>query len=155
MKKTICFSSDTCHLAEVRAEVRAFLGRHGFDECATELMVLALDEACTNVIRHAYAHERKPVRLEMTALRGLVRFVLRDYGRTCDPAKIKSRELEDIRPGGLGVHIIKQAFDSVTYSPQPRGTRLVLEKKRIRETHGAGTVGTAAGAPGPDIAPGT
>ena len=130
MKKTICFSSDTCHLAKVRAEVRAFLGRNGFDECATELMVLALDEACTNVIRHAYAHACKPVRLEMTAPRGLVRFVLRDYGRSCDPEKIKGRELGDIRPGGLGVHIIRQAFDSVTYSPQPKGTRLVLEKKR-------------------------
>ena len=66
----------------------------------------------------------------MTALTRLVRFVLRDYGRSCDPAKIKSRELEDIRPGGLGVHIIKQAFDSVIYTPQPRGTRLVLEKKK-------------------------
>ena len=126
----ICFSSDTCHLADVRKEVRAFLLRNGFEECAAELMVLALDEACTNVIRHAYSHECKPVRLEMTSLRGLVRFVLRDYGRTCDPAKIKSRKLEDIRPGGLGVHIIKQAFDTVTYSPQPKGTRLVLEKMR-------------------------
>ncbi|MFA7234162.1 MAG: ATP-binding protein [Terrimicrobiaceae bacterium] len=126
----ICFPSDARHLAEVRRDVRAFLVRNGFDECATELMVLALDEACTNVIRHAYAHECRPVRLEMTGLRGLVRFVLRDYGHPCDPAKIKSRKLEDIRPGGLGVHIIKQAFDKVTYSPQAKGTRLVLEKKR-------------------------
>jgi len=130
MKKTIRFSSDTCHLADVRKEVRVFLAKNGFDDCAASLMVLALDEACTNVIRHAYAHERKPVRLEMTALRALVRFVLRDYGRSCDPSKIKSRALEDIRPGGLGVHIIKQAFDSVTYLPQPKGTRLVLEKRR-------------------------
>jgi len=134
MKKTIRFSSDTCHLADVRREARAFLAENGFDDCATELMVLALDEACTNVIRHAYAHERKPVRLEMTGLRGLVRLVLRDYGRKCDPAKIKGRKLEDIRPGGLGVHIIKQAFDTVTYSPQAKGTRLVLEKKRPPQT---------------------
>ena len=126
----ICFSSDPCHLANVRSEVRAFLAANGFDDCATELMVLALDEACTNVIRHAYAHACKPVRLEMTAPRGLVRFVLRDYGRSCDPEKIKGRELGDIRPGGLGVHIIRQAFDSVTYSPQSKGTRLELEKKR-------------------------
>ena len=130
MKKRICFSSDTRHLAKVRGEARAFLGKNGFDDCATELMVLALDEACTNVIRHAYAGECRPVRLEMTALRGLVRFVLRDYGRSCDPKKIKSRALDDIRPGGLGVHIIRQAFDKVTYSPQARGTRLILEKKR-------------------------
>ena len=93
-------------------------------------MVLALDEACTNVIRHAYGHQCKPVRLEMCSLRSKVRFVLRDYGQTCDPSRIRSRELEDIRPGGLGVHIIRQAFDHVSYEPQARGTRLVLEKVR-------------------------
>lgn len=125
---TVCFTSDTCHLADVRAQVRTFLSENGFDDCASELMVLALDEACTNVIRHAYGHQCKPVRLEMISLSGKVRFVLRDYGKKCDPAKIKSRALEDIRPGGLGVHIIRQAFDRVTYLPQARGTRLVLEK---------------------------
>lgn len=130
----ITFVSATCHLAEVRRTARGFLAKNGFDECATELMVLALDEACTNVIRHAYSHECRPVRLEMTGLRRLVRFVLRDYGRSCDPKKIRSRSLEDIRPGGLGVHIIKQAFDHVAYLPQAKGTRLVLEKRRT--THG-------------------
>lgn len=126
----IRFQSGTCHLAEIRAQARAFLSGSGFDECSTELMVLALDEACTNVIRHAYGHACRPVSLEMTALRTKVRLVLRDYGRSCDPARIKSRALDDIRPGGLGVHIIRQAFDTVSYLPQRRGTRLVLEKAR-------------------------
>ncbi|MEI6279257.1 MAG: ATP-binding protein [Verrucomicrobiae bacterium] len=130
MTRKLRFASDTCHLAGVRASVRAFLSDNGFDDCAVELMVLALDEACTNVIRHAYSHQCKPVRMEMASLRGRVRFVIRDYGRACDPAKIQGRDLEDIRPGGLGVHIIRKAFDRVTYSPQPRGTRLVLEKAR-------------------------
>jgi len=127
---TFEFQSDTCHLAEVRARVRAFLSDNGFNDCEAELMVLALDEACTNVIRHAYGHACKPVRLKMTSLQGKVRFTLRDYGQACDPSKIKSRALEDIRPGGLGVHIIRQAFDAVSYQPQARGTRLVLEKRR-------------------------
>jgi anti-sigma regulatory factor (Ser/Thr protein kinase) len=130
MTKKIRFDSDTCHLADVRAKARAFLSENGFDEDRIELMVLALDEACTNVIRHAYFHACKPVRLEMASLKRKVRFVIRDYGRTCDPEKIQGRALEDIRPGGLGVHIIRKAFDSVTYSPQARGTRLVLEKAR-------------------------
>ena len=130
MTRKISFSSETCHLADIRREVRQFLAGNGFDECATELMVLALDEACTNIIRHAYANCSRPVRLEMTRLRETVRFVLRDYGKSCDPDKIKSRELKDIRPGGLGVHIINQAFDSVTSCPQSKGTRLVLEKQR-------------------------
>lgn len=129
MKRKFTFSSDTCQLAEIRREARTFLSECGFEECAAELLILAVDEACTNIIRYAYAHECRPIRLQMERLRGRVRFILRDYGKTCDPAKINSRALEDIRPGGVGVHIIKQAFDHVTYSPQPRGTRLILEKQ--------------------------
>ncbi len=129
MKRKIAFTSDTCHLAEVRRAARGFLDESGFGECAAELLVLAVDEACTNIIRHAYGNECKPVRLEMERLADRVRFVLRDYGRSCDPDRIRSRALEDIRPGGVGVHIIRQAFDYVKYEPQPRGTKLILEKK--------------------------
>lgn len=126
--KKLAFTSDSCNLAEVRKSVRTFLSEAGFDECETELLVLALDEACTNIIRHAYGGETKPVRLEMVRLKEKVRFTLRDYGRSCDPKHIKSRALEDVRPGGVGVHIIKQAFDHVAYEPQARGTKLTLEK---------------------------
>ena len=129
MKIKFTFTSDSCQLADVRCCVRSFLEKCGFDECSIQLLVLGLDEACTNIIRHAYAHNGKPVRLEMERLRDRVRFVLRDYGRSCDPKCIRSRDLEDVRPGGVGVHIIRQVFDYVKYEPRRRGTRLVLEKK--------------------------
>lgn len=129
MKKKVVFMSDPSRLIDVRKEVRDFLFSSGFDESETELLVLALDEACTNIIRHAYRHECKPVRLEIMRQRDRVRFVLRDYGHPCDPTKIQSRALDDIRPGGLGVYIVRKAFDYVDYAPQPRGTKLTLEKK--------------------------
>jgi anti-sigma regulatory factor (Ser/Thr protein kinase) len=128
VKSKFTFTSDSCKLADVRNCVRSFLEKCGFDECVIELLVLGLDEACTNIIRHAYGDNGKPVRLEMERLRDRVRFVLRDYGRSCDPKFIRSRALEDVRPGGVGVHIIRQVFDYVKYEPRRRGTRLILEK---------------------------
>lgn len=125
----VVFRSQTCDLAGVRARIREFLASVPLDEADVELIVLALDEACTNVIRHAYCHKCRPVRLTMERLVRKIRFVLRDYGTPCDPAKIRSRDLADIRPGGLGVHIIHQAFETVAYLPQKRGTRLVLERR--------------------------
>jgi len=129
MKRKLLIPGDTCHLASIRSAVRTFLDGLGFGECESTLIVLALDEACTNIIRHAYGNVCGPIRIEMTAMRNRIRFVLRDYGRPCCPEKIRSRELEDVRPGGLGVHIIQQAFDFVDYSPQRRGTRLTLERR--------------------------
>lgn len=137
MKQKVAFTSDTCRLAEIRQTVRDFLSACGFEECEAELLVLALDEACTNIIRHAYGNACKPVRLEMDRRRDCVRFTLRDYGKSCDPERIRSRNLEDVRPGGVGVHIIKQAFDNVTYEPRPRGTKLVLEKRYPRKEDAA------------------
>jgi len=91
--------------------------------------VLALDEACTNIIRHAYGGcTERAIRLNLERLRRGIRCTLRDYGSTCDPAKIRSRELTDFRPGGLGVRILHSAFDHVAFEPQPRGTRLTLVK---------------------------
>jgi anti-sigma regulatory factor (Ser/Thr protein kinase) len=100
------------------------------------MLVLAIDEACTNVIRYAYENEqRHPMHMDMERLDDRVRFVLRDYGRSCDPAKIRSRALEDIRPGGVGVHIIKHVFDHVEYQPCSKGTQLILEKKLHSAPH--------------------
>lgn len=128
MNEKLIFQSDTSQLAQVRQLVRSFFAKCGYDENTSALLVLALDEACTNIIRHAYNHACKPIRLELTQLSDRVRLTLRDYGRTCHPSQIRSRDLEDIRPGGVGVHIIQQAFDHVKYEPKSRGTKLTLEK---------------------------
>ncbi len=65
MKRKLVFHSDAGRLSRVRAATRGFLADCGFEECAAEALVLAIDEACTNIIRHAYGLARKPVRLEM------------------------------------------------------------------------------------------
>jgi hypothetical protein len=56
--------------------------------------------------------------------------VIEDEARQVDPAKIKGRDLDDIRPGGLGVHIIRQVVDRAEYAPREHaGMRLTLIKR--------------------------
>ena len=56
--------------------------------------------------------------------------IVRDYGKVADRSPIHSRDLDDIRPGGLGVHIMHECMDSVEYLPAPQGggTILVMTK---------------------------
>lgn len=122
------FPGDTAELGEVRTALRGFLSEW-LNEESVEQIVLAVDEACTNVIRHALDGETKPVRLECLLQSRQLSIVLRDYGKPCDPELVKGRAMEDIRPGGLGVHIIQRVFDRVEYAPQPDGTRLTMEKR--------------------------
>ena len=92
-------------------------------------MVLGVDEACTNIIRYAYAlRDDQPIMLSMERLRGCVRVRLRDYGEQTRIEFLQEPASGRIRPGGLGLHLIRHAFDKVDYILKPRGTELVLTK---------------------------
>ena len=89
-----------------------------------------MDEACTNIIRHAYGGDHKQrIDLHLTMLPGRIDVKLRDYGRKAKPGEIKPRELDEIRPGGLGVHFMREIMDEVTYDQSPEvGTILHMTK---------------------------
>ena len=82
-------------------------------------MVLGVDEACTNVIRYAYRlRDDRLISLRMEGLRKCVRMRLRDYGEKVFPHEMKGRSHDLIKPGGLGLHLIRYAFDRGRLHPQ-------------------------------------
>jgi anti-sigma regulatory factor (Ser/Thr protein kinase) len=123
------FTSHTANLALMRNFVRKFLSRHPFSEKQRTLMVLGVDEACTNVIRYAYdLRDDQPIALSVEALSTCVRMRLRDYGDQTPADQMRGRAHNQVKPGGLGLHLIRNAFDKVDYIIKPRGTELVLTK---------------------------
>lgn len=129
MKREIEFASHPANLSLVREFVRQFLKTVTFKDTEKDLIVLGLDEACTNVIRYAYHHQpNQLISLVCEVIEHGVRFRLRDYGAQTDPSKLNGRPLEIIQPGGLGIHLIRKAFDEVDYNLKKEGTELVLSK---------------------------
>jgi anti-sigma regulatory factor (Ser/Thr protein kinase) len=56
--------------------------------------------------------------------------IVEDRGRQIDPDAIRGRDLDQVRPGGLGVHIIRNVMDEATYARRPdRGMRLTMAKR--------------------------
>jgi anti-sigma regulatory factor (Ser/Thr protein kinase) len=128
-KRKLEFSSHTGNLALMRDHVREFLGGYPFSEKERILMVLGVDEACTNIIRYAYElRDDQLIGLSMEGLRDCVRMRLRDYGKQTPKTKMKGRAHDTIKPGGLGLHLMRDAFDKVDYILKGRGTELVLTK---------------------------
>jgi serine/threonine-protein kinase RsbW len=128
-KKQLEFSSHTGNLALMRNYVRRFLEKFPFSERQRTLMVLGVDEACTNIIRHAYhLRDDQLISLSLEGKGDCVCLRLRDYGEKTDPRAMKGRPPDLIKPGGLGLHLIRNAFDQVDYVLRPRGTELVLTK---------------------------
>ena len=129
----------------IREMVVTLCRRWGCDDATAGRIALAVDEAMTNVVRHGYQNaEDGIIEFRMRPLGqspegGGVRITIEDRGVTVDPDTIRPRPLDEIRPGGLGVHIIREVMDVAEYSARPGGgMRLMLEKRAgVRETEGA------------------
>ncbi|MDX2017896.1 MAG: ATP-binding protein [Planctomycetota bacterium] len=126
--------SQPMYLAGARDLVSAVAKRLGFTDLSCSQIALAVDEALCNIIRHGYQRRTDgPIWISLWPLESpaALKIVIEDEARQVDPATIKSRDLADIRPGGLGVHIIKEVMDEVTYEHRPvAGMRLTLVKRR-------------------------
>lgn len=122
--------AETCSLKALRAFFGSVLEQAGCSE--SEPMILALDEACSNVIRYR-CETIDDGTIQVTAELN-PRWLRFRIGRFCKPQdiqKIKPRDLSDVRPGGLGTSFIEQIMDRVEYEQDPDDPTclsLVLEK---------------------------
>lgn len=129
-------SSDPANAAAVREAVGTAARAQSFSEQDVAAITLAIDEAVCNVIKHGYEGCRgKPIEISIEAVnrsgREGLQFTILDEGRQVNPSSIVGRDLEDLRPGGLGTHIIRSVMDEVEYTPrQPVGMKLRLLKWR-------------------------
>ncbi len=128
----IAGSSDAENLRLVRRAVSAVVHLVGFDESASGRIVLAVDEAVANVIRHAYRGSSEGrVELSFWLDADALRFELHDFAETIDFSHIRPRDLSDCRPGGLGINLIDSVMDCWCFS-QPEdgfGNRLSMSKR--------------------------
>lgn len=126
-------------LGGARDLVSAIAKRCGFDDNTCGQIALAVDEALCNVIRHGYERMADGrIWLNVWPLEEAggepfgIRIEIQDEAKQVDPQGIKGRDLDDVRPGGLGVYIMNQIMDAVRYEKRERvGMRLVMVK-----THG-------------------
>jgi len=97
----------------------------------------AVDEACSNVIKYAYAGDpNQQIDVTLTISPEAFEVIIEDSGVKADVASVKGRKLDDVRPGGLGVHLIKRACDIVEFDEKKKkGNRLRLVKY-LKERHG-------------------
>jgi sigma-B regulation protein RsbU (phosphoserine phosphatase) len=140
------FPSKADRLKLVRAAVGKTAEMCGFSGDSIHDTVIAVDEACQNVIRHAYGgREDGEIELEIfrksnaaatsgkeSGAEEAIVILLRDYAAPVDVSKIKPRDLKDIRPGGLGTHFIREVMDEVKFLRPPNDSGNILRMvKRI------------------------
>ena|SRR5215813_7717175 len=116
--------SDPQLLCVVRGALERLTEVFGFSPSDRRSVTRAVDEALTNIMRHGYGGQVDQLievhctRLASHAASGQgdgLQILLCDYGPEIDPTKLRGRRLDEIKPGGLGLHFIRQSMDQVEY----------------------------------------
>lgn len=120
--------------------------RAGFDRCTVYQVQLAVDEACSNIIEHAYhGAADKVIECSLDIAAGQLTITLHDYGEPFNPQSVPEpnveASLEDRTGGGLGLYFIRHIMDDLQFEFDPeRGNTLTMVKRRGsggREERGA------------------
>jgi serine/threonine-protein kinase RsbW len=115
--------SDPRLLTVVRGALERLTEVFGFSPPDRRSVTRAVDEALTNIMRHCYnGRTDQPIELycrrvppRAPQVADGLEILLCDQGPAVDPAKLRGRRLDEIKPGGLGLHFIRQSMDTVEY----------------------------------------
>jgi len=116
--------SVTENLQMIREFVLKIAAKAGFNEETQEQIALAVDEACTNVIKHAHHHDaRRLINIQIQTDANKMKITITDKGSGFDITKLKDPDIEkfikESRHGGLGIYLIKTLMDEVDYEFKP------------------------------------
>ncbi len=119
------------YLQLVRGVMKKIADIIGFSEDDADHITLAVDEACSNIIKHSYMNDpEKKIDISIKAQGKELEIHITDYGKQCDISQMQSRDINDIRPGGLGIYIINNVMDSVEYDCSSPGKNQIRMVKR-------------------------
>ena len=135
--------SDPKLLAAMRGLLRGYVTQQGLSKDRAEEVVLAVDEACTNAIRHAYrGRKTKPVALAVRSSPAWLEFEVRDEGQPASRERLERKLSEPsdprkLKPHGLGVQLICRIFDEVSFETGldgGNGVRMRLRRPNHKRT---------------------
>jgi anti-sigma regulatory factor (Ser/Thr protein kinase) len=134
------FSADFANLDAIREFVGEAAEQAGFSGKEVYAVQLAADEACSNVIEHAYAGQPDgEIEVDCDVMGGQITIVIHDHGKEFDISTVRkpnlSRDLSEREVGGLGVFLIYKLMDEVCFkSSKETGNTLTMIKRKSGET---------------------
>ncbi len=126
----------------IRDVTRRMAEAAGFDGAQADQLALAVDEASTNVIEHAYrGAPGRRIELRFRDEEGVLRVEVVDDGEAVDPRAMPEVDLQryasERRTGGLGVHLMARIMDSVTFRRAARRNVCCMVKRKPASESGA------------------
>ncbi len=137
---------DGSYLSQIRRLIADLARQVGFSDEEIAKIEMAVDEACSNVLEHAYApnkqwcwqHRGPELRLAIRIQDSRLIIELNDHGQRFDFANYRPADLEDslrqMRPGGYGIVIMRRFMDEVQYSSSDETGNTLRLVKYLKKT---------------------
>lgn len=126
-----CFDASSSELKPMREAVLAAVQGQGTEAALADNIVLAVNEACMNVVQHAApGSQGTQITLELLRQGATLIFHVLDNAAPVDVNSVEPRDLADVRPGGLGVHFMREIMDQVEFLKPPAGFGNCLRMKK-------------------------
>lgn len=134
----LSFESHPANLAVVRRAVEPFAEACGFDPTLRGQIILCVNEALANIIRHAYSGATdRPIVLTVECVDEAIRVSIRDWGSGVEPPgcaagglRAPQEEHDPLKAGGLGLVCMRQWMDEVVFIPQADGMLLTMVRRK-------------------------
>ena len=128
------FLVESSSLKEVRIFCRDVFAKLQIDQGLKDELVLAIAEAAQNIVKHAYKDSPNQDELMVVKIScegNKLEIAFYDMGTPVDPKKVKHREIDNVKPGGLGTFFIQEIMDAVEFKDgkKPWINHLVLTKQ--------------------------
>jgi len=135
-ESTLRVSAELGNLSVIRRFVQETLAGLGVNHKVVADVILATDEAATNVIVHGYGDQPGMVEIELALSGDALVICVRDQAASFDPTGVPPPDLnvplEERSPGGMGVHLIRQLMDEVSHQTTPQGgNELIMIRKGV------------------------
>ena len=130
-QKQFQLDCDASKLAGFRESLRDWLTEKGFPEKTVGEVVLAVDEAITNAIRHSYEGKPGVIEVVLSDFPDRAEILIEDFGKKFDPRTLPPPTLPPTKGGGLGRFLIKKFMDEVNYEETSNGNRHLLIKFKV------------------------
>ena len=128
------FLVNSSSLKDVRVFCREVFEKLHIQEDLKDELVLAIAEAAQNIVKHAFKNSASPTELmvvQISCENNKLQIAFYDRGTPVDPKKVKHREIDNVKPGGLGTIFIQEIMDAVEFKDgkKPWINHLVLTKQ--------------------------
>mgnify|MGYP001394218540 FL=1 len=128
------FLVNSSSLRDVRTFCREVFEKLHIQEDLKDELVLAIAEAAQNIVKHAFKNSANPTELmvvQISCENNKLQIAFYDRGTPVDPKKVKHREIDNVKPGGLGTFFIQEIMDAVEFKDgkKPWINHLVLTKQ--------------------------